>query len=139
VKSSANLWKELFRKTAWVALVDAATFVIAAVAIGSLRVVEHQEDHERLHWRAEVGAGIAHVRRTPLLLHSTLSLSICLLVLGFAESAIFAVVEAFDKPVEFVGPMLTLQGVGALTGGLLSARVIRRLARRGRSSWGSSC
>ena len=116
-----------FAGGAWVAVVDAATFVIAAVAIGSLRVVEHQEDHEPLHWRAEVGAGIAHVRRTPLLLHSTLSLSICLLVLGFAESAIFAVVDAFDKPVEFVGPMLTLQGVGALTGGLLSARVIRRL------------
>lgn len=79
-----------------------------------------------MHWRAEVAAGVTHVRRNPLLLHSTLSLSICLLVLGFAESAIYAVVDAFDKPVEFVGPILTIQGVGALISGLLSSRVIRR-------------
>jgi MFS family permease len=69
---------------------------------------------------------VTHVRHNPLLLHSTLSLSICLLVLGFAESAIYAVVDAFDKPVEFVGPILTVQGIGALVSGLLSSRVIRR-------------
>jgi MFS family permease len=111
----------------WVAMVDAATFVVAAVAIASLRVVEHREEHEPMHWRAEVGAGVTHIRRTPVLLHSTLSLSICLLVVGFSESAIYAVVEAFDKPVEFVGPMLTVQGIGALAAGLLSSRVVRRL------------
>ncbi len=111
----------------WVAVADAATFLVAAAALSSLRVVEHKEEHEPLHWRAEVGAGITHIRRTPLLLHSTLSLSICLLVVGFAESAVYAVVEAFDKPVEFVGPMLTIQGIGALVSGLLSSRVIRRL------------
>ncbi|HEX5771182.1 MAG TPA: MFS transporter [Nocardioidaceae bacterium] len=109
-----------------VAMVDAASFVVAAIAIASLRVVEKHEEHEPMHWRAEVVAGVTHVRRNPLLLHSTFSLSICLLVLGFAESAIYAVVDAFDKPVEFVGPILTIQGVGALVSGLLSSRVIRR-------------
>lgn len=110
-----------------VAMVDALTFVIAAISIASLRVVEQHEEHEPQHWRAEVVAGVTHVRRTPLLLHSTLSLSICLLVVGFSESALYAVIEAFDKPVEFIGPMLTVQGVGALVSGLLSSRVIRRL------------
>ncbi len=111
----------------WVAAVDAVTFVVAAAAIASLTVVETREEHEPLHWRAEVAAGVTHIRRTPVLLHSTLSLSICLLVLGFAESAIYAVVDAFDKPVEFVGPVLTVQGVGALTGGLLSSRIVRAI------------
>ncbi len=110
-----------------VAMVDAVTFVVAAVAVASLRVVEKHEEHEPMHWRAEVVAGLTHVRRSPLLLHSTFSLGICLLVLGFAESAIYAVVDAFDKPVEFVGPILTVQGVGAIIGGLLSSRVIRRI------------
>jgi MFS family permease len=55
-----------------------------------------------------------------------MSLAICLLVLGFSESAIYAVLEAFDKPVEFVGPLLTVQGVGAIASGLLASRVIRR-------------
>ncbi|GAB2735130.1 MFS transporter [Nocardioides pakistanensis] len=111
----------------WVAVVDAVTFVVAALAVVSLRVVEHREPHEPMHWRAEVGAGVSHVRRSPLLLHSTLSLGMCLLVLGFAESAIYAVVDAFDRPVEFVGPVLTVQGVGAIVSGLLSSRVIRRI------------
>lgn len=115
-----------FAGGAAVAMVDAASFVVAAIAIASLRVVEKHEEHEPMHWRAEVVAGVTHVRRNPLLLHSTFSLSICLLVLGFAESAIYAVVDAFDKPVEFVGPLLTVQGVGALVSGLLSSRVIRR-------------
>ncbi len=111
----------------WVAAVDGVTFLVAAIAVASLTVVEAHEEHVPMHWRAEVAAGVMHVRRTPLLLHSTLSLSICLLVLGFAESAVYAVVDAFDKPVEFVGPVLTVQGVGALTAGLLSSRIVRAL------------
>ncbi|HET6624979.1 MAG TPA: MFS transporter [Nocardioidaceae bacterium] len=112
---------------AWVAAIDAVTFLVAAAAIGSLRVVEQREERAALHWRAEVAAGVTHIRRTPTLLHATLSLSICLLVLGFSESAVYAVVEAFDKPVEFVGPVLSVQGAGAIVSGLLSSRVIRLL------------
>jgi MFS family permease len=110
---------------AWVAAVDAVTFVVAALAVASLRVAEHREERQPMHWRVEVSAGVTHIRRTPTLLHATLSLSICLLVLGFSESAVYAVVEAFDKPVEFVGPVLTVQGVGAIVSGLLASRVIR--------------
>lgn len=58
---------------AGVAVVDAVSFVVAAVAIGSISVREAHEEHEPQHWRAEVAAGIVHVRRTPALLHSTLS------------------------------------------------------------------
>jgi MFS family permease len=115
----------------WVAAVDAVTFVVAAAAVAGLQVDEAREEHEPLHWRLEVVAGVTHIRRTPVLLHSTLSLSICLLVLGFAESAIYAVVEAFDKPVEFVGPVVTVQGIGALAGGLLSSRLVRRIGEPG--------
>jgi MFS family permease len=114
-----------------VAIADAATMLIAAAAIGSLRVAEsHTAERAgapEARWRTEVVAGVTHIRRTPLLLHSTLALALCLLVLGFSESAIYAVVDAFHKPVQFVGPLLTLQGVGALVGGLLSSRVVRRL------------
>jgi MFS family permease len=37
------------------------------------------------------------------------------------------VLDAFGKPAHFVGVVLTLQGVGALAGGLVAARVVRRL------------
>ena len=110
-----------------VGMIDAASFVVAALAVLSLSVVEPVHEHERLHWKAEVVAGARHIRVTPLLLHPTVALALCLLVVGFSESAIYAVVDAFHKPVAFVGPLLTVQGVGAVASGLVSSRVIRRL------------
>jgi MFS family permease len=110
-----------------VAVVDAITFVAAAAAIGSMAIIESRPERHELHWRAEMSAGVAHIRATPVLLHMAVALGLCLLVLGFAESAFFGVLDAFDKPAEFVGPILTAQGVGALTGGLLSSRLIRRI------------
>jgi MFS family permease len=116
-----------------VAMVDAATFLAAAVAVLSLRVTEGPLDHPAAghHWRRELGAGAAFVRRTPVLLHSTVSLGLCLLVLGFSESAIYAVADAFGKPPTFVGPISCVQGAGAVVGGLLASRLVRRLLEPG--------
>jgi MFS family permease len=110
-----------------VAAIDALSFLVAAAVIWTIRVHEERPERVPMHWAAEVAEGARHIRRTPLLLHPTVALALCLLVLGFSESAVYAVVEAFDKPVEFVGPFLTVQGVGALTAGVLVSRVIRRI------------
>ncbi len=110
-----------------VALIDAASFVVAALVIASIRVHEEVPERIPMHWVAEVAEGAQHIRRTPLLLHPTVAVALCLLVLGFSESAVYALVDAFDKPVEFVGPMLTVQGAGAIAAGILASRVIRRL------------
>ena len=37
-------------------------------------------------------------------------------MLGFAESTFYAVLDAFDQPVEFVGPLVAIQGAGAIVG-----------------------
>ena len=111
---------------AWVAAIDAVTFVVAAAAIATLSVTESPPEAEPLHWRAEIAAGVTHVRRTGTLLHSTLCLAIALLVFGFSESAVYAVIDAFDKPVEFVGPLIAIQGAGAIVGGVASTRLVRR-------------
>ena len=110
-----------------VALVDALSFLVAAAVIARLPVVEQEPAAGQLHWKQEVAAGARHIRRTPLLLHPTIALGLCLLVLGFSESAIYAIVDAFHKPVEFVGPVVAVQGVGAIISGLNAGRVIRRL------------
>ncbi len=117
-----------------VALADACTFVVAAIAVGTLTVVEQRPDQgteQAAHWLGRLSAGMAHIRRTPTLLHATLGMSICLLVIGFSESAVYAVVDAFGKPVEFVGAVVSVQGVGAVAGGLLSGRIVRRLGEPG--------
>ena len=116
----------VFHGGAVVAVLDAATFVVSAMCVASLSVVEVREEHQPMRWRTEVLAGLTHIRRTPVLLHTSLALALCLLVLGFTESAVYAVVEAFHKPVTFVGPVATVQGVGAIAGGLLSSRVVKR-------------
>jgi MFS family permease len=110
-----------------VAVIDAVSFLAAALVIWTITVQEERPERVPMHWVAEVAEGARHIRRTPLLLHPTIALALCLLVLGFSESAVYAVVEAFDKPVEFVGPVLTVQGVGAIAAGLLASRVIKRL------------
>lgn len=110
-----------------VAVIDAVSFLAAALAIWSIAVREERAERVPMHWAAEVAEGARHIRRTPLLLHPTLALALCLLVLGFSESAVYAVVDAFGKPVEFVGPVLTVQGVGAIAAGIVASRLIRRL------------
>ena len=111
-----------------VAVLDAATFVVAAVAVWSMRSGRQAEAAPDTGepWLRQVGAGLAFLRRTPVLLHVTVSLSLALLVLGFTESAVYAVLDAFHRPATFVGPVLTTQGVGAICGGLLASRLVRR-------------
>src|SRR6476661_6000765 len=111
-----------------VAMANAVTFVVAAAAVAGIRVRESFADEPRVHqsWRAEVVEGASYIRRTPLLLHPTVAIGLALLVIGFAESAVYAVVEAFGRSVSFIGPMLTVQGVGAVLVGLVASRVVKR-------------
>ncbi len=109
-----------------VALVDAATFVVAAVVILLLKV--HEDDPVREHnpFRDEVLAGVRHIRDDAVLLHTMIAVGVSLLVVGFMESAVFAMVDAFDKPAGYVGVVVSVQGVGAIAGGLMSSALVRR-------------
>jgi MFS family permease len=110
-----------------VAALDAATFLVAAGAVGAIRLREAKPIRESGHWRAEFSAGIHHVWRDAVLKHTLLAVAMALLVVGFMESAVFAAVDAYDKPASFVGVIISVQGVGAVVGGVSSAWVIRRL------------
>src|SRR5206468_4180000 len=53
---------------------------------------------------------------------------VCLLVVGFSETVIFAVLDqGLHRPTSFFGVLSSLQGVGAIAGGVTAARVLRRL------------
>jgi len=121
-----------------VAVVDALSFVAAAVVVASLRVPEDQPVREEQHWWHEMTGGVRHIADEPVLRHTLVSLGLAILVLGFSESAIFAVTDAFGKPVEFVGVILTVQGVGAIAGGLTAPRLVRRLSETGALALGMS-
>ena len=114
-----------------VAVVDAASFLVAAAVIGSMRVHEDQPVRSAQHWRLELTEGIRHIWHDVLLRHTLVALGVTVLVVGFCESAIFAVTDAFGRPVEFIGVLLTVQGVGAIAGGLTASPLVRRCGEAG--------
>jgi len=110
-----------------VAVIDGLSFVAAAVAIAALGVREDAPQREETKWRDELLAGIRHIRADRVLTHTLIAVGVSLLVIGFMESAVFAMVDAFDRSASFVGVVVSVQGVGAVLGGVTSARIIRRL------------
>jgi MFS family permease len=81
----------------------------------------------RRAWKSEVTAGVSHLFHDSILRPTVLATGIALLVIGFMESAVFAMVDAFGRPASFVGVIVSVQGVGAIAGGLSSSRLIRRI------------
>jgi MFS family permease len=111
-----------------VAVVDAATFVAVAVAVWLVRTPETKPEREQVHFLVEISAGIRHVFRTTALRQIVLSVGVCLLVVGFAETLIFAVVDqGLHRQPAFLGVLEPAQGVGAIAGGLTAAWALRRL------------
>ena len=84
----------------------------------------HPGEH---HWWGETTAGLRHIGAQPILRHLVVATVICLLVFGFAESVCFAVVQGLGRPVEFLGVLSTVQGVGAVLAGVTTTMTIRRL------------
>jgi Na+/melibiose symporter-like transporter len=111
-----------------VAIVDAATFVVSIAALAALRVVEpppHPHEHRFL---VELAAGVQHVFRTVPLRQIVLGVAVAILVVGFMETALFAVIDSgLHRPPSFFGVLEAAQGVGAVGGGLTAARAVRQL------------
>jgi MFS family permease len=110
-----------------VALLDAASFAAAAAVIASLAVREEQPEREEAHLWTRMTAGVRHLAAEPVLRHVLTGFAIAVLVMGFVESAIYALLDAFDKPVAYVSVIVSVQGVGAVAGGLASSAVVKRI------------
>lgn len=111
-----------------VAIVDAATFGISALTLASLNVAETVPLITERHFRTDVTAGVTHIWRSIVLRRIVATTAVALLVIGFAETIIFAVVsQGLHRPTSFIGVLSAAQGVGAIAGGLTAARLLRRM------------
>ena len=110
-----------------VALVDAASFVAAAAVTATIRVREEEPAREESHVWHRMAAGVRHLIGDRVLRDVIIGFGIMQLVVGFTEASIYALLDGFGKPPTFAGVVLTVQGVGAIAGGLASNRVIRRI------------
>jgi MFS family permease len=109
-----------------VAALDAATFLGSAVCLATLRMREVRPLAPEHHILTQLVAGIAHIARRPGLRRIVLTIAATLLVVGFAETAIFAVLQkGLHRPPAFLGVLSAAQGVGAIAGALAAAKLIR--------------
>jgi MFS family permease len=114
-----------------VAMLDAATFAVAACALLALRVQEPPPARAQYGWAAEVLAGVRHLGETPVLRQMVTALLLSILLIGFCETLVFAVVDrGLHRPPAFVGVLLTVQGAGSVAGGPLAGLLIRRIGGR---------
>jgi MFS family permease len=111
-----------------VAILDSVSFVAVVGALLMLRVDEPRFAREEHHFMEELLAGARHIARTLPLRQIVLATGFCLLFVGFSETVIFAVLdEGLNRDTSFFGVLSSLQGLGAIVGGVTAARVLRRV------------
>ena len=111
-----------------VAVLDSASFVAVVIALLLIRLEEPRFVREEHHFVTELLAGARHVFATLPLRQIVLATGACLLVVGFSETLIFAVLDqGLHRPASFFGVLSSMQGVGAIVGGVTAARTMRRL------------
>jgi MFS family permease len=114
-----------------VALIDAATFVVAAAVIALIRLHEDRPQIQSERWVAEVSAGVRYLVGEPALRRAASTFAITMLALGMIEVIAYAVTEGLGRPPEFLGVLVSAMGAGAIVGGLCAASIIRRLGELG--------
>jgi MFS family permease len=108
-----------------VAVLDAATFAASALFLSRMRVVEEKPAPPKHHFLREVTAGIEHVWRTLALRQIVIGTTVALLVVGFSETLIFSVIGHLGHKPSFFGVLATLQGAGAIAGGITAGTLVR--------------
>jgi MFS family permease len=114
-----------------VVLIDMGTFVIATALLLTVKVDEPRPqpdaDAAPATWWHESTEGARFIMRTAVLRQMILTCSVALLAIGFFETIAFSVVTVgLRHSATFMGPIEVAQGVGAIGGGLVSARLLRR-------------
>lgn len=110
-----------------VAIVDACTFLVAALATLSLRLTEVKPARGEHHWFMEVTAGVRHTVQTTVLRQMLIACLLVIVPFGFHETIAFAVVgNGLHRPPTFLGILATVQGVGAIAGGLTAGLILKR-------------
>jgi Na+/melibiose symporter-like transporter len=112
-------------------LLDAASFAVPVLGTLSLRLSESPAPPRTERWRTELSAGIRHIAGSPPLRHVTAAAVCAVLGFGFSETTIFAVVgQGLHRAAAFVGVLVSLQGAGAVLGGLTAAPLVRRIGEQ---------
>lgn len=110
------------------AIVDAATFAVAIVALMSIRVLESAVEEIEEPFGRRFAAGFRYVWATPLLRQFTVVLTGFLAVAGLLETGLFSAVQhGLHRPPAFYGVLLSVQGAGTVVGAMAASVLVKRL------------
>ncbi|HLS44887.1 MAG TPA: MFS transporter [Ornithinicoccus sp.] len=112
-----------------VVILTAVAFVVSAGLLATVKVQESPPEtaEERGGYWTELTAGFRHLRATPVLGRLTLVVAIAFGATGLVNVAVFPIIEqGLGLPTEALGPLVAVQGVGAVVGGLTAAAIISR-------------
>jgi Major Facilitator Superfamily len=111
-----------------VAVIDSASFAFVVAALLLMRAPEPRFERVEHNFISEALAGAKHIIHTLPLRQIVFSTGAALLLVGFSETIIFAVIDqGLHRPPSFLGVLSSLQGIGAIAGGLTAARGLRVL------------
>lgn len=113
-----------------VALLDAATFVLAAGMFTLLRVHEGAPVRDASGWRDRTAEGARHVWGDPRLRPLVLAGGLTMLTSGISGAAIYAVVEGLGHSPAYTGVLYVVQGAGSVAVGVASGALMRRFGGR---------
>ncbi|MEU6225761.1 MFS transporter [Streptomyces sp. NPDC047042] len=118
-----------------VALLDAVTFVLAALLYACLRVREGTPPPST-RVRAAEGAAFLwrHDRLRPLVLAGGTTM----LLSGLSAATLYAVIDGLGHSPAYAGPLYVVQGVGSVAVGLASGPLLRRFGERGFAAYGTA-
>ncbi|MFE3741637.1 MFS transporter [Streptomyces sp. NPDC059134] len=115
-----------------VALLDAATFVLAAGFFALLRVREERPDPGPPGaWRSGLAEGVRRLRGAPAVRPLVLAAAATMLLAGVNGALIHAVVDrGLGHAPPYTGVLYAAQGAGSVVTGLLAGPLLRRLPER---------
>ncbi|MGW0788990.1 MFS transporter [Streptomyces sp. NPDC002911] len=115
-----------------VALLDAVTFVLAAIAFALIRVSEPApRPAQAQRWSAQAAEGIRYLRHHPVLWRLVLAGAATMGVAGLNGASVYAVVDAgLHRPPAFAGVLYAVQGIGSVAIGLFAGALLRRMPER---------
>ena len=122
-----------------VAAIDAATFGVSAACLAGLGLRERHPQPSEHHLRAQLAAGVRHIARSPGLRRIVAATGVALLVVGFSETIVFAVIQhGLHRPAGVPRrPRGRRSGGGPIAGGITAGGMLRRLGDAACS--GSEC
>lgn len=107
--------------------IGSGTFIVAALVLASIKVVESEPERGGEPFRTSVLAGFRFVRRVPLLYRLILALVSFMAVIGLIETAAFAAIEeGLGQEPAFMGIVASVQGGGSVAGGVLAGLLAKR-------------